>query len=81
MIKKIKHTLLLVRFMGDNIQGISSIKAPLTEYMHTTYMMDTCTHYLRLTMKKYKTLTTFSGVWKCHARLARLVHIDNRPGK
>ena len=58
MIKKIKHTfLLLVRFMRDNIQGISSIKAPLTEYMHTTYMIDTCAHYL--TMKKYKTLTTF----------------------
>ena len=42
--KKNKHTLLLVRFMGDNIQGISSIKAPLTEYMHTTYMIDTCAH-------------------------------------
>jgi hypothetical protein len=47
MIKKIKHTfLLLVRFMRDNIQGISSIKAPLTEYMHTTYMIDTCAHYV-----------------------------------
>lgn len=26
--------------MGDNIQGISSIKAPLTEYMHKTCMID-----------------------------------------